>query len=154
MVPDAKSNSKPTIEPSVEDRDQVRASRFSDRGWIAAAAIIGGTSVVAGAFAAHGLDPVAKAAEIGWLKTGSLYAALHALALLAVVILLNQARLAPAWGKAALWLFLAGALLFPGALYVLALQGPRWLGAVAPIGGTSFVLGWLALAGAALRKGS
>src|SRR5579871_4640065 len=128
---------------SVEGRDQLQ-----DRGWIAAAALIGGTSVVAGAFAAHGLDPIADATEIGWLKTGSTYAALHALAMLATTILMNQARLAADWGRAALWLFFVGTLLFPGALYALALHGPRWLGAVAPIGGTSFIVGWLALAGA------
>ncbi|HLG86986.1 MAG TPA: DUF423 domain-containing protein [Alphaproteobacteria bacterium] len=139
---------------SVEDRDRFGAGQPWDRGWVAAAALIAGTSVVAGAFAAHGLDAVADAAEIGWLKTGSLYGALHALAILAVVILLNQGRLAPAWGKAALWLFLVGALLFPGTLYALALHGPRWLGAAAPIGGASFILGWLAVTGAALRKGS
>ena len=139
---------------NAEARDQFRGDQFRDKGWIAAASLIGGTSVVAGAFAAHGLDPVAEAAEIGWLRTGSLYAALHALAMLATAILMNQRRLAPGWGRAALWLFLVGALLFPGALYMLALHGPRWLGAVAPIGGTSFILGWLALAGAALKKGS
>jgi len=113
--------------------------------------LIGAVSVIAGAFAAHGLDPATEAAEIGWLRTGSLYAALHALAMLATSILAGQARLAPAWGRAALWLFLLGALLFPGALYALALHRPRWLGAVAPFGGISFILGWLALAGAALR---
>lgn len=122
--------------------------------WIAAAAVVGGISVIAGAFAAHGMDPVAAATEIGWLKTGSLYAAIHALAILATAILAGDGRLASAWGRAALWLFLVGAVLFPGALYGLALHGPRWLGAIAPIGGTSFILGWLALAGAALRKGS
>ena len=134
--------------------DQLQAGQFQDRGWIAAAALVGGTSVVAGAFAAHGLDPVAEAVEIGWLRTGSLYAALHALAMLATAILIGMRRLAPAWGRATLWLFLVGTLLFPGALYALALHGPRWLGAVAPIGGTSFILGWLALASGALRKGS
>jgi uncharacterized membrane protein YgdD (TMEM256/DUF423 family) len=71
--------------------------------------------------------------------------------MLATVALAGQGRLHPAWARWALWLFLAGALLFPGALYGLALHGPRWLGAVAPFGGTSFILGWLALAAAALR---
>ena len=130
-----------------------RPDRIQSR-WIAAAALIGGISVVAGAFAAHGLDPVADAARIGWLKTGSLYAALHALAMLATAILAGDRRLAPGWERTALWLFLLGAILFPGALYGLALGGPRWLGAVAPIGGTSLILGWLALAGAALMKRS
>lgn len=57
---------------------------------------------------------------------------------------------AGAWGqlraRAVLWLFLAGILFFCGSLIGLALGGPRWLGAVAPIGGTAFILGWLVLA--------
>ena len=49
-------------------------------------------------------------------------------------------------------LFFVGSVLFPGALYALAFGGPRWLGAVAPIGGTAFILGWLSLALAVLMK--
>jgi uncharacterized membrane protein YgdD (TMEM256/DUF423 family) len=49
-------------------------------------------------------------------------------------------------------LFLLGSVLFPGALYALAFGGPRWMGAVAPIGGAAFILGWLALALAAVMK--
>jgi uncharacterized membrane protein YgdD (TMEM256/DUF423 family) len=47
------------------------------------------------------------------------------------------------------WLFLAGTIIFSGSLYGLAAGGPRWLGAVTPIGGLAFLLGWLALAWAA-----
>ena len=126
----------------------------SEPRWIAAAAASGGISVIAGAFAAHGLDPQAEAASIGWLHTGSLYAALHALAMLATCALARLGQLDGRWGTVALWLFLTGSILFPGALYGLALHGPRWLGAVAPVGGTAFILGWAALAGAALRRGT
>lgn len=120
--------------------------------WIAAAALSGGISVVAGAFAAHGLDPQTDAAAIGWLRTGSLYEALHALAILVTCALAGMERLDERWGRAALWLFLAGSVVFPGSLYGLALHGPRWLGAVVPIGGAAFILGWLALALSALRR--
>ncbi len=120
------------------------------RGWIAFAALSGAVSVIAGAFAAHGLDTETQAKEIGWLHTGSLYEALHALAILAVVAL--GARLSAGWARASLWLFLIGSILFPAALYGLALQLPRWLGAVAPIGGSAFILGWVALAAAALAR--
>jgi len=122
--------------------------------WVAAAALIGAGSVVAGAFAAHGLDPEADAARIGLLRTGSVYAALHALALLATLALAAQGWLTLGWARATLWLFAAGAVLFPGALYGLALQGPRWLGVVAPFGGSALILGWLAMAAGALRMGS
>ena len=54
--------------------------------------------------------------------------------------------------KALPGLFLAGSVLFHGALYALAFGGPRWLGVVAPIGGAAFILGWLSLGLAALLK--
>jgi len=120
------------------------------RGFIAFAGVSGAVSVIAGAFAAHGLDAVAEAKEIGWLHTGSQYAAVHALAMLAVACLAGIGRLSPKLALAAQWLFLVGGVLFPAALYGLALHGPRLLGAVAPIGGTAFILGWLMLAASAL----
>ena len=120
--------------------------------WIAAAALIGAVSVVAGAFAAHGFDPTTEARQIGWLHTGSLYAALHALAMLATVALTRIAALSSRFSVFALWLFLAGSIIFPGALYGLALGGPLWLGAIAPAGGTAFILGWAALAASALKR--
>jgi uncharacterized membrane protein YgdD (TMEM256/DUF423 family) len=121
--------------------------------WIAAAALAGAVSVIAGAFAAHGLDPVAEAKEIGRLHTGSEYQALHAMAILMTCAL--AARLHAGWANAARWLFLAGIVLFPTALYVVALHGPRWISMFAPVGGTSLILGWLAFAAAGLlRPGS
>ena len=108
--------------------------------------------MVVGAFAAHGIDlrteAGIKARE--WLQTGSQYEMIHALAMLAVVAL--SARLNGKLAVAAQVLFLLGSILFPGALYGLAFGGPRWLGAVAPIGGTAFILGWLCVALAALIR--
>ena len=49
-------------------------------------------------------------------------------------------------------LFLAGSVFFPGALYALAFGGPRWFGAVAPLGGTAFILGWLSVVLAAVMN--
>jgi uncharacterized membrane protein YgdD (TMEM256/DUF423 family) len=125
-----------------------------DRGWIVVAALSGAISVIAGAFGAHGFDASAaagaKAREL--LQTGSHYEIAHALAMLAVVALARRARLKEGLAMAAQVLFLAGSILFPGALYALALGGPRWFGAVAPIGGLAFILGWLALALAALGR--
>jgi len=121
-------------------------------GFIAFAGVSGAVSVIAGAFSAHGLDPVAQAREINLLHTGSQYEAIHALAMLAVAALAGMNRLGPKWAGAAQWLFLVGSILFPGALYALALHGPRLLGAVAPIGGTAFILGWLMIAAGALLR--
>jgi uncharacterized membrane protein YgdD (TMEM256/DUF423 family) len=53
--------------------------------------------------------------------------------------------------RAAGLLLLAGIVLFSGSLYGLALGAPKWLGAVTPLGGVAFLLGWLALAAAAAR---
>ncbi|HUO21114.1 MAG TPA: DUF423 domain-containing protein [Caulobacteraceae bacterium] len=103
-------------------------------------------AVAAGAFGAHGVtDPVAK----GWLETGGHYQLVHALAALVAVILarqgLQRARLSA-------WLFLSGALIFSGTLYLMAVGAPRWLGAVTPIGGLLLLAGWAILALAGLGK--
>ena len=111
--------------------------------WTSLAALSGFVAVAAGAFAAHGMqDPSAK--EL--LRTGALYQLTHALAVLACAALagagMTRARLAPAW-------FLAGALLFSGSLYALALGAPRIVGVITPFGGLAFLVGWAVLAWAA-----
>ena len=124
------------------------------RGWIVVAALSAALSIAIGAFAAHGIDvstPAGlKARE--WLHTGSQYEMIHALAILAVVALAHGERLAGRTALTAQWLFLIGSVYFSGALYALAFGGPKWFGAVAPIGGTAFILGWLCLAAAALLR--
>ena len=118
--------------------------------WIILAALSGALSVGLGAFAAHGFAATAAGAKAaGWFETASRYQAIHALAMLAVVML--AARLHPTFACAALALFLLGTLLFCGALYVLGLGGPRWMGAVAPLGGLALIAGWLSFAFAAVK---
>ena len=56
-----------------------------------------------------------------------------------------------AWVGAAGWLFIAGIVIFSGSLYVLSVTGIRWLGAITPIGGLCFTVGWLVLAVGAMR---
>lgn len=90
-------------------------------------------AVAAGAFGAHGASSP-QAAE--WLRTGGMYQLVHAVAALAIM---QYAR-----GPAGL--MLAGGAIFGVSLYVMALGGPRWLGAVTPIGGTLLIAGWLWLA--------
>ncbi len=102
--------------------------------WLAiVAALSGGLAVAAGAFGAHGAE--GKAAE--WLKTGSQYQLIHALAALAA---LQFGARGPAW------CFVAGAAIFAGTLYAMAEGAPKWLGAVTPIGGALMIGGWLWLA--------
>jgi uncharacterized membrane protein YgdD (TMEM256/DUF423 family) len=129
-------------------------SAAAAKGWIVVAALSGAISVVVGAFAAHGLDLSTEAGRKAreWLQTGSQYELIHALAMVGVVALARGAMLNGSLAVVAQCLFLAGSVLFPGALYALAFGGPRWFGAVAPIGGTAFILGWLSLGLAALMK--
>jgi len=124
------------------------------KGWIVIAALSGAIAIALGAFAAHGLDLSTEAGRKAreWLQTGSHYQIIHALAIVAVVVLARSALLNGRAAFVSQCLFLAGSVLFPGALYALAFGGPRWLGAVAPIGGTAFILGWLTLGLAALLK--
>jgi uncharacterized membrane protein YgdD (TMEM256/DUF423 family) len=109
------------------------------RTWLTLAALLGFLSVALGAFGAHGLaDPQAQA----WMRTGAEYGFAHVLASLACVSLIRagaaRARFAPPP-------FLGGVVIFSGTLAALALGGPRWLGAVTPVGGVLFLAGWAVL---------
>jgi uncharacterized membrane protein YgdD (TMEM256/DUF423 family) len=104
-------------------------------------------AVAAGAFGAHGLRGRLTPEMLAVFETGTRYAMFHALGLVAVAWAVGRWPSAAAAG----WLFVAGVLLFSGSLYVLSLTGIRWLGAVTPLGGLCFLLGWLALAWAASR---
>ena len=107
----------------------------------ALAALNGLLAVSIGAFGAHGIaDPQAKA----WIATAAQFQLPHAAAVLALL------AWRPAW-RVAPWLLAVGALLFAGALQGLGLGGPRWLGMVAPVGGTLMMAGWAWVLVAALR---
>jgi uncharacterized membrane protein YgdD (TMEM256/DUF423 family) len=76
----------------------------------------------------------------------------HALALLGVGILLARLSIdGSPWLTSAGWLFVAGTVLFSGSLYLLSLTGTTWLGAITPLGGVAFLIGWLALVVGVLR---
>ena len=124
------------------------------KGWIVVAALSGAIAIAVGAFAAHGLDLSTEAGRKAreWLQTGSHYQMIHALTIVAAVALARGALVNVSWAVVAQCLFLVGSVLFPGALYALAFGGPRWFGAIAPIGGTAFILGWLSLGLAALLR--
>lgn len=107
-------------------------------------AIFGGLSVALGAFAAHALENklTPRAMEI-W-ETGTKYQMYHALALLLLSLLLDNTESTTL--SIAGWAFIAGTCLFSGSLYALSLTGIKWLGAVAPLGGVSLIVGWICLA--------
>ncbi len=113
--------------------------------WAAAGAIAMALAIATGAFGAHGLEKRLDAAALGWWQTGAQYHVYHALGLFAVA----WAQSVGAGGRALTvsgWAMVLGLLLFSGSLYVMALTGLRWLGAVTPIGGTAWIVGWIALA--------
>jgi uncharacterized membrane protein YgdD (TMEM256/DUF423 family) len=118
-----------------------------DRLFITLAAVSGFLAVALGAFGAHALRDRLSADALQIFQTGVSYQMYHALALLAVGILLARFSTdGSVWLNAAAWLFVAGTVLFSGSLYVLSLSGVTWLGAITPLGGLAFLVGWVALA--------
>jgi uncharacterized membrane protein YgdD (TMEM256/DUF423 family) len=101
------------------------------------AAALGFIAVGLGAFGAHSLKGLLQ--ENGmtdvWNKA-VLYHLAHAIALLVLAL---QA----AGNRAAYFLIFAGIIFFSGSLYVMAITNVRWLGAITPIGGVCFLVGWL-----------
>ena len=121
-----------------------------DRLFFVLGSLFGGLAVAFGAFGAHGLRSRLTADLLATFETGVRYQMYHALALLAVAWAVTH------WTRTGLptyagWLFVAGTLLFSFSLYLLALTGVRWLGAITPLGGVAFVAGWICLAFAAWR---
>jgi uncharacterized membrane protein YgdD (TMEM256/DUF423 family) len=124
-----------------------------DRLFIVVGALSGFLAVAAGAFGAHALRARLTADMLDVFQTGAQYQMYHALALLAVGILLGRFSVdGSAWLVWSGWLFIAGTLLFSGSLYALSLTGVTWLGAITPLGGLGFLAGWLLLAIGILRS--
>ncbi|WP_420467962.1 DUF423 domain-containing protein [Panacagrimonas sp.] len=113
-------------------------------------AALGFLAVMFGAFGAHALKTRLTPELLTIWKTANEYHFYHALALVLVGLLARQTKLAGLDIVAAC--FLAGVLVFSGSLYVLALTGTRWLGAITPIGGLLFLAGWAWLSWSALRN--
>jgi uncharacterized membrane protein YgdD (TMEM256/DUF423 family) len=118
-----------------------------DRVFFVAAAVSGFIAVALGAFAAHGLKARLAPEVLATFEVGVRYQMYHALALLAVAWACT--RWPGTLANGAGWLFVAGTLVFSGSLYLLALTGEKWLGAITPLGGLAFLAGWICLAAAA-----
>jgi len=117
--------------------------------WLASAAVFGFLGVALGAFGAHSLKNVLDEYGKSIWEKAVLYQMFHAMALLAVGVVQHLAKgtsFSPAgWG------FLAGTVLFSGSLYILAITGIKWLGAITPIGGVAFLFGWFYFAVAVIK---
>lgn len=100
-------------------------------------------AVAIGAFGAHGLKSHISAELLQTYKTGVEYHFYHALGLLLLgVLAISMPSVYIKWSAI---LLSAGILLFSGSLYVLAITGIKWLGAITPLGGLSFIAGWILL---------
>ncbi|MEQ1690177.1 MAG: DUF423 domain-containing protein [Gemmatimonas sp.] len=112
-------------------------------------AVSAAIAVAAGAFGAHALRDKVEPRLLEVFETGARYQMYHALALLAVGLLISR------WPSGLLttagWLFVAGTVFFTGSLYAMTFTGIRALGAVTPIGGVCFIAGWICLALASAR---
>ena len=117
--------------------------------FLAIASALGGISVVLGAFASHSLkDRLSERALEIW-ETGTKYQMYHALALILVALLLSRLSTESTLLITAGYAFIVGVLLFSGSLYALSLSNIKWLGAITPLGGVAFIIGWACLAVAA-----
>ena len=108
-------------------------------------------AVAIGAFGAHGLKPRLSEEMMQVYKTGVEYHFYHALGLLLIGIL-SASMQSGLLNWSALFLGL-GIILFSGSLYLMAVTGIRWLGAITPLGGISFITGWALLFIAAWKNG-
>ena len=148
--------------------DNAESSASSGRCWIVWGAINGFLAVSCGALAAHGLNDllVEKYADVPAktiagqefpasykylhdFQTAAEYQMYHALGLLAVGLLAQRQRKTSL--QVAGWSFLIGILLFSGSLYLLVLTKTFWLGAITPLGGVLFLVGWGGLAASCRR---
>lgn len=119
--------------------------------FICLGALFGFLGVVLGAFGAHGLQNIVEAKQLAVWHTGVQYQIYHSLALLSVS-LLAVSLVNPRIARWAGWAFVLGILLFSGSLYAIVLLGVKTLGLITPIGGLFFLIGWLLLLLAAIKK--
>lgn len=119
--------------------------------FLAIASIFGGLSVGAGAFASHALKDKLSERALEIFETAARYQIYHALALLLVALLINQTESSQPSLVIAGWAFIIGIVVFSGSLYALSLTDIKVLGAITPLGGLAFIIGWAALAYSALN---
>ncbi|MCY3963477.1 MAG: DUF423 domain-containing protein [Acidobacteria bacterium] len=117
--------------------------------WLFVGLVMCAASVAAGAFGAHGLRSALDAEHLALWETSARYLMYGGV----VVALLGLAgRGSNVDLRLAGWLLFAGSLIFSGTVAVIAVGGPRWLGAITPIGGTLLIVGVLVFAWRMLER--
>ena len=114
--------------------------------WSATGAILLALSVAFGAFGAHGLKSRLDAYSMDVYEKAVFYQFVHSLGILIVSVLPKTGTFNPGSAGTVCVILLAGILIFSGSLYLLAVTGNRILGAITPIGGVCFIVGWVLLA--------
>ncbi|HKQ34933.1 MAG TPA: DUF423 domain-containing protein [Nitrospiraceae bacterium] len=125
------------------------AGRSPSQRFLMLGAILAGCGVAAGAFGAHSLKEILDAPMLQVFETATRYLMYHAFGLCIVSWAIDRH---PEQGlEKSGWFFILGIVLFSGSLYVVSLAGIRWVGAITPIGGLAFLIGWILLAWGAWR---
>jgi uncharacterized membrane protein YgdD (TMEM256/DUF423 family) len=127
----------------------IKRGKMKNKTILLAGAVFMALAVLLGAFGAHALKNSLTPEMLAVYKTGVEYQFYHALGLL--LIGLTGFHIDSKWLRRSGLLLTLGILLFSGSLYILALTGIKVIGAITPIGGVAFVLGWVFLAIACLK---
>ncbi|MCB9030311.1 MAG: DUF423 domain-containing protein [Deltaproteobacteria bacterium] len=113
--------------------------------WISIGSFIMASGITLGAFGAHGLKDRLSEYQLDIWEKAVFYQLIHGLAILAICLLSRTEFLSLSSGNKLSAAFLFGILFFSGSLYALALTNIKWLGAITPIGGLAFIIGWIVL---------
>lgn len=120
------------------------------------ASLSGALAVILGALGAHALKNSLTIDQLTSYKTGSLYHLLHTVVLLGIG--LSSDQFSASARKVIAWLFISGILLFSGSIYLLStkellgLEFLSFLGPITPLGGLTFIAGWISIAIFAIKK--
>jgi uncharacterized membrane protein YgdD (TMEM256/DUF423 family) len=129
---------------------------MKNKDFLTTATILAALAVALGAFGAHGLKQLVTPDKIEVFKTGVQYQFYHAIAI-ALTVIISQ-YMDDKWLRHSAWLFLMGIVFFSGSLYILTyfaaanIEGVKWVGAITPLGGVCFLLGWGFLTMVTLKK--
>jgi uncharacterized membrane protein YgdD (TMEM256/DUF423 family) len=115
-----------------------------------AACALGALAVMCGAFGAHGLESRLDSQHLEYWHTAVAYHFYHVVPLFALALLAGERW--NRWASRACGAWVFGITIFSGTLYLLAVTGERWLGAITPIGGVALIAGWLCALGALVRR--
>jgi uncharacterized membrane protein YgdD (TMEM256/DUF423 family) len=119
-------------------------SMFWSKTFLILAGVFGATGVIAGAYASHGLGAIVEPRLVAIFDTAARYQLIHAVGLL-VLAMISTFKFFRVWSVVAGLAFTFGIVVFSGSLYLRVLTDTPSLGAITPIGGLGFIVGWIAL---------